>query len=362
MNGADERSDGARLPDKRGVNRMSEITVKNITDKIEWENFISKHEETNFLHSWFWGNFHERLGKTIARSGFYKNGSLTGVILSIVEDAKRGKYLTVPGGPIIDWKNNLLIKSFIDEIKKIAILNDCAFIRVRPQLISDKFSKNLFKKHGFINAPMHLHAELTSQLDITKSEEELLKNMRKTTRYEIKRAEKEGIKISQTSDPKEIKEFYKLQIQTSKRQKFVPFSYAYLFEQFKEFAENNMAILYNAKIKNKLLAEAFIIFYAKEAVYHYGASTDEGRKYPGAYLIQWEAVQEAKKRGMARYNFWGVSPIDKPKHRFHGLSLFKRGFGGEEIEYLHAQDYVINYPKYAINYLIETLRKITRNV
>ena|SRR3989344_8610970 len=341
---------------------MAQITVKNITNKRQWENFIAKHEEANFLHSWFWGNFHERLGKTVIRSGFYKNEDLIGAIQSIVENAKRGKYLTVPGGPIIDWKNSLLIKSFIDEVKKIAVLNDCAFIRVRPQLTSDNFSKNIFKKNGFINAPMHLHAESTTQLDITKSEEELLRNMRKTTRYEIKKAQSFKIEIKETSDPKEIRQFYKLQIQTSKKQGFVPFSYEYLHEQFKEFAENNMAILYKAKMKNKLLAEAFVIFYAKEAVYHYGASTDEGRKYPGTYLIQWKAIQEAKKRGMTRYNFWGVSPIDKSRHRFHGLSLFKRGFGGEEIEYLHAQDLVINYPKYFINYLIETLRRTTRNV
>ncbi|MBI2031800.1 MAG: peptidoglycan bridge formation glycyltransferase FemA/FemB family protein [Candidatus Levybacteria bacterium] len=341
---------------------MAGIVVKPIIDKAEWENFMISHPEGNFLHSWCWGEFHEALGKPVQRTGFYNNEKLLGAVLSAIEDAKRGKYLTVAGGPIIEWDDKRLVKTFFDEIKKIAILNDCVFIRIRPQLISDNFSKNIFKENGFINAPMHLHAELTSQLDITKSEEELLKNMRKTTRYEIKKAQSLKIEIKENTDPKEIRQFYQLQIQTSKRQRFVPFSYKYLYEQFKEFAENNMVILYKAKIKNKTLAEAFIIFYGKEAVYHYGASTDDGKKYPGAYLIQWRAIQEAKKRGMTRYNFWGVSPIDKPKHRFHGLSLFKRGFGGEDVEYLHAQDYVINYPRYALNFFVETVRKIRRNV
>jgi lipid II:glycine glycyltransferase (peptidoglycan interpeptide bridge formation enzyme) len=110
------------------------------------------------------------------------------------------------------------------------------------------------------------------------------------------------------------------------------------------------------------LAQAFVIFYGKEAVYHYGASTDEGRHYPGAYLIQWEAIKEAKKRGMTRYNFWGVAPENNANHRFSGLSLFKRGFGGEDFEYLHAQDLIINYPRYLVNYLVEFLRKKFRNV
>jgi lipid II:glycine glycyltransferase (peptidoglycan interpeptide bridge formation enzyme) len=79
-------------------------------------------------------------------------------------------------------------------------------------------------------------------------------------------------------------------------------------------------------------------------------------------LIQWEAIKEAKKRGMTRYNFWGVAPENNPDHRFAGLSLFKRGFGGEDFEYLHAQDLIINKPRYLLNYLIESFRKIIRRV
>jgi len=54
--------------------------------------------------------------------------------------------------------------------------------------------------------------------------------------------------------------------------------------------------------------------------------------------------------------------LEKSDHRFAGLSLFKRGFGGEDFEYLHAQDLIINYPKYLINYAIESIRKTIRNV
>ncbi|MDO8639344.1 MAG: peptidoglycan bridge formation glycyltransferase FemA/FemB family protein, partial [bacterium] len=194
------------------------------------------------------------------------------------------------------------------------------------------------------------------------SEEELLVQMRKTTRYEIKKALKENIKIIKETNPSDIKKFYDLQIETSKRQKFVPFSYKFLYEQFKVFSENGNALLYKAEFEKKLLAQAFVIFYGKEAVYHYGASTDEGRRHPGAYLIQWEAIKEAKKRGITRYNFWGVAPLDKTDHRFAGLSLFKRGFGGEDFEYLNAQDLIINKPKYFINYIIESLRNRLRGL
>jgi lipid II:glycine glycyltransferase (peptidoglycan interpeptide bridge formation enzyme) len=341
---------------------MAEITVKDIEEKRIWEDFALSKAEANFLQSWNWGEFHKALGKQIFRTGFFEKEKLTGIMLAIIEPARRGKYLTVPGGPIINWKNSDLTNALSKEVKKIARENSCVFIRVRPQLKSDEFSKTLFKNLGFVKAPMHLHAELTSQLDITKPEEELMSAMRKATRYEIKKGIKEGIKISVSKDEKDIKKFYNLQIETAKRQKFIPFSYKFLYEQFKVFAQNGNVLLYKAEFQNILLAQAFIIFYGKEAVYHYGASTDEGRRHPGAYLIQWEAIREAKKRGMTRYNFWGVAPENNQRHRFSGLSLFKRGFGGEDFEYLHAQDLIINYPRYLINYLIETVRKKIRNV
>jgi len=341
---------------------MSQITVKNIEDKKTWEDFVLSKNDANFLQSWSWGEFHKVLGKAIFRTGFYENQKLLGVMLSVVEPAKRGKYLTVAGGPLINWNKKELVKSFLNEIKKIAKENGCVFARVRPQLKLDEFSKNTFKNLGFKKAPVHLHAELTSQLDITKSEEGLLAQMRKTTRYEIKKAMQENIKITTSASPSDIKKFYDLQIQTAKRQKFVPFSYKFLHEQFKVFSENGNALLYKAELGKKLLAQAFVIFYGKEAVYHYGASTDEGRHYPGAYLVQWEGILEAKKRGMTRYNFWGVAPENKQNHRFSGLSLFKRGFGGEDFEYLHAQDLIINKPKYLLNYVIESLRNRLRNL
>lgn len=341
---------------------MAEITIKQIEDENEWESFISRHSEANFLHSWYWGELHKNLNRQVDRTGFYDDEKLVGVMLSIVEPAKRGRYLTVPGGPIIDWRNSNLISKFASQIKKIAKDRSCVFVRVRPQLISDEFSKNMFKNNGFADAPLHLHAELTSQLDITKTEEELLANMRKTTRYELKKAGLLNIEVKTSKDPHEIRNFYNLQLDTAQRQKFIPFSLEFLYEQFKAFAQNDLALLFSAFHKKTLLAQAFVIFYGQEAVYHYGASTTEGRKYPGSYLIQWEAIREAKKRGLRRYNFWGVAPENRSNHRFYGVSVFKRGFGGEDIEYLHAQDFVINKPKYLFNWIIEQTRKKIRRV
>jgi lipid II:glycine glycyltransferase (peptidoglycan interpeptide bridge formation enzyme) len=341
---------------------MSQITVKKISTEIEWESFIQSHSEANFLQSYLWGVFQEHLGKEIERIGFYNQDLLVGVMLAVIEKAKRSTYLTIAGGPILDWHDDALLSAWVSETLRIAKDHRCVFFRVRPQLQDNAFSQALFQKHNFKNSPMHLTADLTHQLNLALSEEELMKNMRKTTRNEIKKAEKIGVKITATTNPQDIDEFYEIQMQTAKFHKFVPFSHKFLQEQFRTFAQAGHALLYKSYYEDKLLALAFVIFYGEEAVYHYGASTHYGREYPGAYLIQWEAIKEAKRRGLSRYNFWGVAPEGQPEHRFHGVSVFKRGFGGEDIHYLPAHDFVINPLKYKLNYLIEILRKKRRKL
>lgn len=341
---------------------MAQITVEEINNKNIWEKFLESHNEANFLQSWNFGKFHQNLGKTISRVGFYQGKKLVGVMLSIVEKAKRATYLTVPGGPLINWDSQDQVKLFKETLEKIAKQENCSFTRVRPQILENEKNSKLFESLGFKPAPMHLHAELTHQLDLEKTKDELLSQMRKTTRYEIKQAVKLGIKIDISKDSKDIDEFYKLQKETAKRQKFVEFDQKFLEGQFAVFALDNQALLYTAFLGKIKLAQAFIIFYGQEADYHFGASTLDGRIYPGAYLIQWEAIKEAKKCGMRRYNLWGVAPEGEVNHRFWGVSVFKRGFGGEDVEYLHARDLIMNPISYKLNQAIELARKKLRRL
>ncbi len=341
---------------------MSKIVVREVEKKEVWEKFLGEHPEANFLQSWNWGQFYRKLGQKVFYRGFYQDDKLIGVMLLILEEAKRGRHLILPGGPIFEWYDQDLVTIFGEELKRLGREEKAVFIRCRPQLQDNEQSRKIFGELGFVDAPMHLHAELTHRLDLSLSEEELLAKMRKSTRYEIRKAAKEEIKIVGKQDEAQIKEFYNLQLQTAARQKFVPFSLQYWQKQFEAFVPDDEVVLYSAYYQGQLLAQAMIIFYGQEAVYHYGASTELAHKYPGAPAIQWEAIKEAKRRGMSRYNFWGVAPEEETGHRFAKLSIFKRGFAGEDFAYLHAQDLVIRPWAYKLNLLVEKTRKKIRKV
>jgi len=333
---------------------------KNII-KSQWEKALDKFPDANFLQSWDWGEFHQKLGHSVYRAEFNN-----GMFQAIVEPAKRGRHLIVPGGPLLNnyfslpqWHRTVTL------LKEIALKEKCAFIKIRPQAENSNRLSEIAKQIGFIPAPMHLHAQLTRILDLTKSDEQLLSEMRKSTRYEVKKSLKMGIKVEKSQDENIIDDFIRLQAETAKREEFVPFTKKYLLQQFKEFNKDNAVKLFY--ITNpEIVSITFVIFYREEVIYHYAASTDEARKIPAAYAIQWAIIQEAKKRGYKTYNLWGDVTDEKLSaswrtHRFSGPSLFKRGFGGRQFAYFPAHDLPLSW-KYRINWGIENLRKITRSL
>lgn len=327
-----------------------------------WEQFIVSHPEANFLHSWQWGEFHTKLGKTVVRRGLYRSGELVGVVVGVVEPARRGRHLSIAGGPIIDWRDIELVATVVDELRRLATENNCVFVRVRPQLEKTPESLSLFKQVGFKPAPMYLSAEHVGIIDLTQSDEAIMSGLSSSLRRKIRQAEKAGVKVEVTKDKGRLREFYDIQLETAKRQQFVPFSFDFLEKQFEAFAERDQVLLYTASHEEEVLAQNFIIFYGQEADYHYGVSTEAGTRLSAAPLLHLEAIREARRRGCSRYNFWGIVDLDDTKHRFYGVSQFKRSFGVKDLKYVPAHDLVIKPAAYLKNWVVETLRRKSRHV
>ncbi len=335
--------------------------IKKIENKKEWEDFVLSQSPNIFLQSWNWGEFHQSLGSKIFRLGLVQNKKVMGAALLIKEKAKRGTYLACPGGPLLaSWKEEGL-KEIINEAIKIGKEEKAVFLRVRPSILENKENRELFQRLGFQDAPMHMHAETTWQLDLTPSEEELLANMRKTTRYSIRRAARDGVKIVKSRKVSDIEILNQLQMEAVKRHKFVPFSKKFMEKQFQAFVQDDQTLLFLAEYKKQFLSAAMIIFYGDMAVYHYAGTSSKFPKIFSSYLLQWEAIKEAKTRGCKIYNFWGIAPADDPKHRFAGVTIFKKGFGGEQVDYLHAQDYSLSF-FYRITRSFETIRRKRRKL
>ncbi len=339
------------------------MKIVTIDEQKKWDDFITSHEEANFLQSWDFYEFHKLRGKKIVRrAAVDENGEMLAAYAGVVETAKRGTYLAIAGGPIMDFDDKKLVKEIFTDIRKMGKETGCVFVRVRPQLpLSDK-SLKLMNELGLKKAPMYLSVEYAGILDLRKSEEEILAGASQGFRRKLRKAEKAEIEIAANTEKWSIDEFCKLEKKHAERQKYVAFSESFLRKQFEAFSENDEVLIYTAKKDGEVLAQNFMIFYGPEASYHYGVSSELGTKYSAAPLLHMAAMNEARKRGCIRYNLWGIVGLEEKSHRFYGVSEFKRSFGCEELKYTPAHDMILNPVKYQITKVVETARKKIRHV
>lgn len=348
------------------------MEIKEIQNKKTWEDFLlGGCEEKTFLSSWNWGEFNRMMGNKIWRLGLFNGENLIGTALVSKIAARRGIFLLIQHGPSLakalegnaSYRKEIL-KVFLQELKKIGKAEKASFIRINPLLEHNQVNQNILKDLGFREASMHANAyEAAWKLDISSSEEELLKNMRKTTRYLIRQTLKnQDITVEKNEDPTEVVIYQKLNSEVAQRQKFVPFSSEYIKNEFEVFSKDNQALWFFGKYKGELVAAALIVFWSGIGFYHQAASREKYAKFSIPYLILWEAIKEAKNRGCKLFDFWGfVDPQKRPKHPWAGPTLFKMGFGGKPYEYVKTQDFPFS-KKYWLTYLFEKLRKTKRGL
>jgi lipid II:glycine glycyltransferase (peptidoglycan interpeptide bridge formation enzyme) len=356
------------------------MEIQDVKDKNLWEDFLVECEEKTFLQSWNWGEFCQKEGNKIWRWGIYNNNNLISTAFFYKIQAKRGTFIFVPHGPNIkskikDEKSNIS-KIFLEKLKEIAKEEKCDFIRIAPIWGKNDENNRIFKELNFRDAPIHIHPELTWELDITLSEEELLNQMRKTTRYLIRQAQKNDVKIIESRNLDDMEKFEELNKKTVNRHHFIPFSLSYLKNEFLVFLPDGQPIrqtqgcpectegqisIFLGKYKEELISAGIFVFWQGTAFYHHGASSLKYPKIPVSYLLLWEAIREAKNRGCKKFNFWGIAPENEKNHPWAGLSLFKMGFGGYKKEYVKTQDLPLSN-KYWLTYIFERMRKIKRGL
>ncbi|MCS7093251.1 MAG: peptidoglycan bridge formation glycyltransferase FemA/FemB family protein [Patescibacteria group bacterium] len=348
------------------------MTIKSIDSFPLWQAFFDEFGATSFLPSWEWGEFQKSLGNPILRGGVFDGDCLEAIFLVIKMRSKRGHFLFMPHGPVFRKKEKIqtILISILGFLKKVAQKEKFDFIRIAPFLENAPENYLLFKNLGFKEAPIYLHAESFWVLPLFKSnnqetifleETELLSQMRKTTRYLIRKAQMLGLTLEKRKDSEAVDEFNQIYLETASREKFIPFSKDYLKKEFLAFRKTNNSLILLVKTGGHLLAGALILFTKKSGFYHQGASVHS--KLPATYLLQWEAIKEAKTRHCHFYNFWGVFDNQSKRNpkSWQGLTFFKTGFGGKLIRYLPTQDFVLS-PRYYLTYLWEKLLAKKRGI
>lgn len=327
-----------------------------VTSKDAWDRALSKLPDPHPLQSWQWGEFKSRWG-----------WSATPLTLQIRDDPeeyppaaalvlKRGlprtslSILYVPKGPILNFNDAALRRVVLAQLEGIAKKHKAAFVKIDPDVvlswglegdrrspIGAKFVEEL-KARGWRFSDDQIQYRNTVELNLGRSEEELLKAMKQKTRYNIRLAGRKGVVVrpGTAADFELIAEMY---METAERDGFAVRPVEYYLDIWKTFYDDGMAQPFIAEYEGQPLAAVIVIHRGKKAIYMYGASTDLERKRMPNYLLQWEAICWAKSQGMEIYDFWGAPDEFIESDPLWGVWRFKAGFNGQVVRHIGAWDY-----------------------
>ncbi len=312
------------------------MQVINITDKERLNKFVGGEKQSQFLQSWQWGKFQEKVSDKIWRLGIEDKDKIVEAATIIKKQLPIGKnYFYCPRGPV-GQATGLLF----DEIKKIAKGERVMFLRFDPVLKITDYS---------VVRTIDVQPKKNLILDLSKGEEELLNNMHQKTRYNIRLAKKKGVKILKKGIDG-LKKFWQLLGITSDRDKFRTHGRSYYNEMLK--LDSNFITLFLAEYKNKIIAANVVSFFGDTVTYMHGASGPEHRNVMAPYLLQWQVIKLAKNKGYKYYDFYGID-----EKKWPGVTRFKKGFGGEEINYPGTFDLIFDSSWYKVYKMVRKVRR-----
>lgn len=263
----------------------------------------------------------------------------------------------VPKGP-------LPTKEMISELRKIGQEEKCVFIQLEPnaevengKLKDERYFSTLISHFSSLKPAAHpLFTKYTFILDLTKSEEELLKAMHPKTRYNIKVAQKHGVKIAEDNSDEAFEKYLNLTRETTKRQGFYAHSQEYHRLMWNTL-KNKIAHLFLARSKEQTLA-AWILFVYRDTLYYpYGASSNLHRETMASNLMMWEAILFGKKLGLKKFDMWGaLGPAPDKNDSWYGFHRFKEGYGPKLTEFVGSFDLVINPMLYTVYKVLDKIR------
>ncbi len=272
--------------------------------------------------------------------------------------------------PMVNNEERIMNNRFLEQIKDIARDNRSIFYRL--ELDVPLHNSSFINHHSlFKKAFEEMQPEHTLVLDISKPEDEILKQMKQKGRYNIKVAQKNQINIVEEKD---TKNFFKLYSSMSQRHNISHRNSAYFQKLIDILSTKGYCKVFTAVVKqnNELrikndaedkkanqipIASVIISFYQDKAIYLFGGSSDEYKNLMAPYLLQWTAIREAKSRGCTEYDFFGIAPPNEPNHPWRGVTDFKKKFGGQEIRLAGSWDLILRPFEYNLFKIAEKIRR-----
>lgn len=336
-------------------------TVSEVTSPETWDSLAGG----VLLQSWGWGEFQKKIGHKLWRLGVFDGDTFVGGASIILVKSRLRSHLYISNGPFVisrrpDLTIPIIIETLLPHLEQLATLFPVHFLRFDPVLPYSDLTHDELLLTGLKKAPTYVQPERTILVNLLPTEEEIMLGMSSSQRNGVKKGIKDGVTVRFSTSDEDFATFWKMYQNTVSLRHFVSYSRRYYYSQLSTLKENNHYEICFASV-NGLPQTASLLAYDRMTAYylHTGRaySNDPTTKHASKVQV-WELMKRAKERGLRYFNLYGIAKRDNdPYDPWAGLTEFKKGFGGEVVDYVGAYDYPLT-PTYWFIWVMEKTRKL----
>ena len=302
------------------------ITDPNLKERGQWDDFNSAHPQGNIFQSFM---YYEAVLNTNAFDPhifivFDANDNIVGGMVAVIQKEHKGLVGYFSSRSII--QSGPLVKD--DDPQILSFLLSFYFKNIKRRAIYSQFRNSWeqsYEKTVFSNLKADFFPHLNILVDLTKSKDDLWKDVHSKRRNEIRRAIKEGTSVRRIQNNKELHSAYEILKEVYQRVK-IPLPKLRFFEElFTELNKIDLMQCFIALNDNQIIG-TMIVFSFGETIYDWyaGAKQEAYKKYPND-LIPWVVFEWGKENGYQKFDFGGAG---KPDEKY-GVRDYKKKFGGD---------------------------------
>lgn len=253
-------------------------------------------------------------------------------------------------------KGTAITPSMLEQLRTIGQKQRAIFIQLEPNITDvSRITYHVLRSLRPSHHP--LFTKYTFVLDLTRSEDELLKAMHPKTRYNVRVAQKHNVTVREDNSDRAFGEYLRLTEETTGRQGFYAHNTLYHKTMWAIMRKTGIAHLFTAQYQGVILAAWIIFSWNKTLYYPYGASSRLHRDVMAPTLILWEIAKWGKANGYESFDLWGaLGPDPDPRDPWFGFHRFKQGFNPLLVEYTGSYDLVIRPFLYKLYTVADTIR------
>ncbi len=343
---------------------MSEIITEKTLD--EYEDFVQSCPKGNFAQSYLWSKQKPMWEwKALAVRG--GGGAIKGTLALLIRKVPGLPFTLMYGcrGPVCALDDQETLRELLQGARALAKTYKSYVIKLDPDVpSSDTRFRDFMLGQGFQLKEGGKNFEAIQpryvfRLNVEgRTEEELMAGFHQKWRYNIRLAERRGVEV-RICGQEQVPDFARLMLETGVRDGFVTRQPEYFSRMLENLGEH--CRLYMAFHEGTPIAGTLAIHYGDKVWYLYGASSNEHRNLMPNYLLQWRMIQWAVETRCRIYDFRGVSGDLSEDNPLYGLYKFKKGFGGDFVEFVGEMDLVLNKPVYfAVEHGTNVLKEVRR--